>query len=527
MRSLLPSKYHSYIFIFSLILLVTGLPLSKFLISLSQIILICNWLLEGDLKNKFRSFFRNKAALAASSLLLLHFLGLFYTSDFDYAFKDIRIKIPLFLLPLILSTTPELSLKIKHLVLKFLIWAVALSTAISALILADVIHRQIADIRYVSVFISHVRLALLICISIYSCIWLFLHPSERKWRFIYAALTAWFLVFLFLIESITGISVLVISGIVFMVYKVIKIRQGTLRYSILFVLSAAAIGLGCFIYSSYQRFAVKDNVDITKLEKYTAHGNPYTHYSTLNAPTENGHYVWIYYCEKELKEEWAKRSKIDFNGRNMRGDAIRFTLVRFLTSKNLRKDAEGVKQLSDEEIRAIEKGIANVNYMSNVTGRIDEIIWEIQLYNETGDANGHSITQRFEYWKAALGIIRTNPVIGVGTGDIQMAFTKQYEINHSTLSKEWRLRSHNQYLSIAVAFGLLGLIWFLFSLIYPAVKLDRFSNFLYASFFIVAMVSFFTEDTLETQVGVTFYAFLNSFFLFQPPEKKEGHLPAE
>jgi hypothetical protein len=108
MRSLLPAKYHYYIYIFSLILLAAGLPLSKFLMSLSQIILFCNWLLSGDLKAKFVSFFNNKPALVLCSLLILHLCGLLYTSDFYYALNDIRIKLPLLLLPIVLSTSPPL-----------------------------------------------------------------------------------------------------------------------------------------------------------------------------------------------------------------------------------------------------------------------------------------------------------------------------------------------------------------------------------------------------------------------------------
>jgi hypothetical protein len=39
-------------------------------------------------------------------------------------------------------------------------------------------------------------------------------------------------------------------------------------------------------------------------------------------------------------------------------------------------------------------------------------------------------------------------------------------------------------------------------------------DYLYITFFLIAVVSFLTEDTLETQAGVTFFAFFNSFFLF-------------
>ena len=108
-KSLLSEKYHTYVYIFALILLVIGMPLSKFLMSLSQIILVCNWILEGGLKAKMIAFKNNKAALILSSLVLVHFIGLLYTSDFDYAFKDIRIKAPLLILPLIFSTSKVLS----------------------------------------------------------------------------------------------------------------------------------------------------------------------------------------------------------------------------------------------------------------------------------------------------------------------------------------------------------------------------------------------------------------------------------
>ncbi|MCE3280639.1 MAG: Lipid core - O-antigen ligase [Bacteroidetes bacterium] len=455
-----------------------------------------------------------------SSILLLHFIGLLYTSDFNYAFKDIRIKMPLLVLPLVISTTPPLELRKKHLVLKFLVASVFLSSVISSLVLTDIIHREITDVRYASIFISHVRMALLVCVSVFICVWFFRHPAERKWRFLYLALIVWFFIFIILIESITGLSVLIIVFIVFCLKEALKTERIGLR---IFKVSAVILiiaGMSFFIYSTYKRYSKIDKVDITKLEKFTAKGNPYQHESLINAPTENGHYVWIYYSEKELKEEWSKRSKLDYNWKDLRGNVLRYTLIRYMTSRNLRKDAEGFSHLTDDEIRNIEKGIANVDYMSSLKGRISEIIWEIMLYNNTGDANGHSITQRFEYWKAASGIISGHPVFGVGTGDIQKAFDQQYETSKTNLKKEWRLRSHNQYLSITVAFGFLGLIWFLCALIYPALKLNGYSEFLYLTFFIVAVVSFITEDTLETQVGVTFFAFLNTFLLFNKSEKE-------
>jgi hypothetical protein len=61
---------------------------------------------------------------------------------------------------------------------------------------------------------------------------------------------------------------------------------------------------------------------------------------------------------------------------------------------------------------------------------------------------------------------------------------------------------------------LAGLLWFLLSLVLPPLMLNKYSDFFYLSFFIIITLSMLTEDTLETQAGVTIYAFFSSFYLF-------------
>jgi O-antigen ligase len=122
--------------------------------------------------------------------------------------------------------------------------------------------------------------------------------------------------------------------------------------------------------------------------------------------------------------------------------------------------------------------------------------------------------QRFEYWRTSLLIIKQHPLIGVGTGDLPMVFEKQYDAMHSELVPQYRLRSHNQYLSITVGFGILGLAWFLLVMIYPAIKSRSFSNYFYVIFWIIFMISMLTEDTIENQEGVTFFALFTAMLIF-------------
>ena len=121
--------------------------------------------------------------------------------------------------------------------------------------------------------------------------------------------------------------------------------------------------------------------------------------------------------------------------------------------------------------------------------------------------------QRYEYWKTSLSIIKKHWLIGVGSGDLKNVFNEQYKESHSKLLPIWWQRSHNQFLRITAAFGIIGFIWFMISLIYPPVKSGKYKHYLYQVFFMIAIFSMLSEDTLETQAGVTFFAFFNSFFI--------------
>src|ERR1700741_3449028 len=92
------------IFFFGLILLAIGMPVSHFLMSVSQFVLGFAWLISVNYNKKLTTFANNKAALALCGLYILHVVGLIYTSDFSYALKDLRIKLPLLTLPFLISS---------------------------------------------------------------------------------------------------------------------------------------------------------------------------------------------------------------------------------------------------------------------------------------------------------------------------------------------------------------------------------------------------------------------------------------
>ena len=172
-------------------------------------------------------------------------------------------------------------------------------------------------------------------------------------------------------------------------------------------------------------------------------------------------------------------------------------------------------------MEAIENGIGNVIFMNEFSfrGRIYEFLWGYDEYKKTGNPTGSTIMQRIEFWKASIGIIKEYWLTGVGTGDMNEAFQEQYEKMHSKLAPDQRWRSHNQFLSVFVGFGILGLIWFLFAILYPPIVTGKFNDYFFLIFFIIAMLSMIPEDTIESQAGVTFFAFFYSFLLFGRKEE--------
>ena len=96
-------QYTFPIYYTGLLLLAAGTPIWMLLMSISQIIILCSWILDGDLKAKFKTAFTNPVVLVITGLFAIHLLGLLNTSDFDYALRDLRIKMPLVMLPIVVS----------------------------------------------------------------------------------------------------------------------------------------------------------------------------------------------------------------------------------------------------------------------------------------------------------------------------------------------------------------------------------------------------------------------------------------
>jgi hypothetical protein len=505
---------HQLIYLIGFMMLLIGLPFSKFLISLSQFILIGNWLLEKDFTAKWSRIKSNLPFLLIVGFFLLHILGFIYSDNLAYGLKDLKIKLPIFVLSLIVISS-NVTLSKKHFCLLMDLFLIALFLS-SLVAFYHWMNLESGNNREISRFISHIRFGLLICVGIaISFVSIFYNEKTTFQKIAYLCFIAWMTVFLFILSSLTSIVILFVLYTYFLIiflkqpyFFFIKLMVLILYLTVIFI---AIFHIGQMINRQFKVVPYQ----LENLSEATSLGNNYSH-DLSSKMTENGYYTYIFLSEGELASSWNQMSSISYNDKDSLGQEIKATLIRFLTSKGLRKDAEGLRQLSAAEISAIEKGIPNVDYinMNNATLRIRETLWELNTYWNGGNPEGNSFAQRLEFWKTAKHIIAENFVFGVGSGDVPKAFEQMYEKTDSRLSREYRFRAHNQYLTIWIAHGIFGFVLFLVILFIPFYYSKSFMLAYYVPFLIIALISFTNEDTLETQVGVTFFAtFYSLFFL--------------
>src|SRR6185312_9888323 len=121
---------------------------------------------------------------------------------------------------------------------------------------------------------------------------------------------------------------------------------------------------------------------------------------------------------------------------------------------------------------------------------------------------------RLARWETAVELSRKSPVIGYGPGsEIGLLHEKFYQkkLYSSYLNN---LNSHSEYLSFLIRSGILGLLVYLATLSYGFyISLVRKDLLLFTFMTLIATVSI-SENLLDVDKGIIFYAFFFSFFVF-------------
>lgn len=513
----------SKIYLGLLVAMVIGLPLSKALTSIVSGLLLFNWLLEGQFTAKFQRLKEKKGVILLISIFAVYLLGLFWTSSWEWGIHDVKIQLPLLIFPLVIGTSAELNYtKVKRIIYAFSA-AVVVASLCSIWVLLGLSGKQIQDPREMSLFISHIRFALLINISIFALGWYFLNQERKSLleNTLLVATIVWLSIFLIVLRSATGwvVFLAVLLAVVFR--NIFLIKRFTVRLALLIILLS-----GCVIPVAYtlvvlHQFYSVESIPSGILQERSVKGNLYMH-DLSNKEIENGHYTYLYINEDELREAWNRRSRINYDSTTTSG-FNKFVLFRYITSKGLRKDAEGLEKLSADDISNIENGMTNYRFAKSFSfyKRLYQIIWEMDVYQKGGNPSGHSVSQRLEYYKMALKIINEDFWLGKGTGGYYPAYQEKYDQNKFFQGHEYRQRSHNMFLSYLIDFGLIGMCYICFALVAPVWFEHKTRSFLLLTFLLIVFLSFLNEDTLNNHDAITFFSLFYPLYLCSKHEKPQ------
>lgn len=502
MNRIFGENTHTYLHILGLAGIAFGLPWSKALMSVSMMFIVLNLLIEADFKSYWHNLKSNRIIWLIVLFFSLYIIGMLWSCNLDEALHSFKQKLPFITIPTILTARPlKKSRHIDLVLLAFMLPLVFTSLLNFGYYQNWFGEKSYNDIRGMSLFSSHIRYGLLI--SMGAAIALYSIRRSRKLMIPLLFLLVWLSFYTVYSQVISGI---ITFGAVVAVYLLYHLWLRTKLLATIFMfICAGIIGATAFWLLKPLDF---DTSKYQNLPKLTADGNEYEHNFDFIS-SETGEPVLTYLCELELEQEWEIRSEIGYHGTTINGNPISHTLIRYLSSKYLHRDGEGVKALSSEDIKNIEQGCSSINH-SGLMARMHSVRFEL---NNAEDPNGHSLLQRIEYWKAGYSIAKNNWLIGVGSGDAQVAFDAHYNSINSCLSTKNRRRAHNQFLTFFLTFGIFGLALFMLIIVAFIRHNLKAHQLLGLLFITIATLSFLIEDTLDTQTGVTFFALFFGIFI--------------
>ncbi|MEI9943381.1 MAG: O-antigen ligase family protein [Chitinophagaceae bacterium] len=116
-------------------------------------------------------------------------------------------------------------------------------------------------------------------------------------------------------------------------------------------------------------------------------------------------------------------------------------------------------------------------------------------------------------WKSALALVDKSFIIGYGSGSERNLLKERYFEDKLFNSYLHELNAHNQYLSFLLKNGIIGLAIFLLTLYMGFVSAWRTRNIVFISFLLLISIVSFSENILDVNKGIFFYAFFFTFFI--------------
>ncbi|MDR1346763.1 MAG: O-antigen ligase family protein, partial [Bacteroidales bacterium] len=390
------------------------------------------------------------------SLFVLHVVGLLWTANLQAGWLELYHKIAFLIIPLGVCIISPLKKNILRWLFYFYIAAIFVGTVVG---ITRYLTQDFPDLRTLIPYASNIRFAVNICFAIAAMSVITYRKRQFKVTILLFPFIVWFVFYMIITQSITGICILCVLAGVSLMYLCFKNRN---KISLIVSGILLLLLLGFTFWTTREAISYFNcqQIDNKPLKTHTINGNSYNAFTNDNF-IENGHYVNQYVCMEELERAWSQRTglRIDDLSKGTEGHfAYRDLLVRYLNSKRLTKDSAGIMVLSCQDIENVKAGFANVAYVEkfSLRPRLYKTFFEFERYWHEGYVKDGSLVKRIELCKNAATVIRDYPVAGVGTGDAN-------DVMNAYLSKKSNRNQfnthdpHNYFFFIGVEFGMVGI----------------------------------------------------------------------
>lgn len=143
-------------------------------------------------------------------------------------------------------------------------------------------------------------------------------------------------------------------------------------------------------------------------------------------------------------------------------------------------------------------------FVPSLHNKINYMRYDLDEYKK-GAINDRSDAMRIVSIKVGMEIWKEHKLLGVGAGDLRNECDRFYEREYPSISPENRRLPHNQLVWMLSTTGVVGLLVFLFSFFYPFFSSGLYKQWIAVVFYLSLFSSFFTEHSLEEQMGTGFF----------------------
>ena len=163
-------------------------------------------------------------------------------------------------------------------------------------------------------------------------------------------------------------------------------------------------------------------------------------------------------------------------------------------------------------------------FSTSLKNRIFNTYEDLKVTVSGKDANDYSMAMRVAAWYNAFDVIRENPLLGVGVGNVDMVLKENFETFNPSITPQNRKNPHNQFIETAVESGILnGVLLLLFFGLLFFLKFDKQTKLSLGAIGLLFFTACLFESLLERQSTVVGIVLIISFVLGSNVKTESGN----